>query len=134
MTATEGKPTILIADDEPGFRDLFCFTLEPLGYEITTVADGLQALEAIRRRPFDLVVLDVHMPRMGGPEALTRIRELRPDQRVIVLSSSSDASHSFETLATASGASACLFKPVEIDELIAAIERAIAAPATGGSA
>jgi CheY-like chemotaxis protein len=117
---------ILIADDDLGFRDLFSFTFEPMGYEVVTAADGFEALETIRKRSFDLVVLDVHMPRMGGPEALLRIRELRPEQRVIVLSSSSDESHSIEHRATTLGASACLFKPVDLDTLIAAIERALA--------
>ncbi|MHB8878759.1 MAG: response regulator [Myxococcaceae bacterium] len=134
MTLPGVGKSILIADDEVGFRDLFCFNLEPLGYEIVAVVDGLEALEMLGKRSFDLVVLDVHMPRMGGPEALATIRELRPDQRVIVLSSSSDASHSFESRATASGALACLFKPVELDELIGAIESAFASsPTTGGS-
>ncbi len=117
--------SILVADDELGFRDLFSFCIAPLGYDVVAVCDGVEALEAIKARPFDLVVLDVHMPRMGGPEALAKIRELRRDQRVIVLSSSSDANHRFENSARELGARACLFKPVELDELVATIEHAM---------
>ncbi|MBI2375501.1 MAG: response regulator [Deltaproteobacteria bacterium] len=131
MNALAVRGRILVADDELGFRDLFRFTLEPLGYEIVAVADGLEALEQLQKRTFELVVLDVHMPRMGGPEALARIRAVRPRQRVIILSSSSDASRAFEDQAAAFGASACLFKPVELEELIGAIERAVAE--SGGS-
>jgi CheY-like chemotaxis protein len=124
MTRLPGK-CILIADDEEGIRDLFRFTLEPLGVEVFTATDGWEALEAVRARSFDLVILDVHMPRLSGPEALVKIRELRPTQRVLVVSSSSDASHAFEQRASEFGASACLYKPVELDELLGAIDRAL---------
>jgi CheY-like chemotaxis protein len=123
MNAT-GK-SILVADDEQGIRDLLRFTLEPLGFEVSTAADGVEALEAVAARSFDLVLLDVHMPRLSGPEVLAKIRALRPTQRVLVVSSSSDASLSFEQRVAEYGASACLFKPVELDELLGSIERAL---------
>mgnify|MGYP003576474321 FL=1 len=117
--------SILVADDEQGIRDLLRFTLEPLGFEVSTASDGWEALEAVRARSFDLVLLDVHMPRMSGPEVLEKIRELRPAQKVLVVSSSSDASLAFEQRVAEYGASACLFKPVELDELLGSIERAL---------
>ena len=119
------RQSILIADDEQGFRDLFPFTLEPLGYEVVVAADGQEALDQVRRRSFDLVVLDVHMPRMDGLATLTRIRELRPAQRVVIMSSSSDPDQTFESRATEAGATSCLFKPVELDEIVRAIEQAL---------
>lgn len=124
MTSLSGK-SILVADDEEGIRDLFRFTLEPLGVEVFTARDGWEALQTFQARSFDLVILDVHMPRMTGPEVLSRIREVRPTQKVLVVSSSSDASHSFEQRVTEFGASECLYKPVELDELIGSIERAL---------
>jgi len=122
--------SILVVDDELGIRDLCQFTLEPLGFEVVTARNGLEALEHIRSRPFDLVILDVHMPKMGGPETLLRLRALRPEQRVIVVSSGSDATQAFETKVAAEGIVECLFKPLELDELTGAIERALAR--TGG--
>ena len=124
MMNAAGK-SILVADDEQGIRDLLRFTLEPLGFEVSTASDGWEALEAVRARSFDLVLLDVHMPRMSGPEVLEKIRELRPAQKVLVVSSSSDASLAFEQRVAEYGASACLFKPVELDELLGSIERAL---------
>ena len=121
----ESPKSILLADDEPGFRDLFRFIFEPLGFEVVAVEDGRQALEMIQQRSFDLVVLDVHMPRMGGPEAFQRLREVRPDQKIIVVSSSSDPTCSFETEAVRAEASDCLYNPMEFDELVAAIRRAL---------
>lgn len=125
MMDFSGK-SILVADDEQGIRDLLRFTLEPMGFEVLTVADGVEALQAVEARSFDLVLLDVHMPRLSGPEVLAKIRELRPAQRVLVVSSSSDASLSFEQRVAEYGAASCLFKPVELDELLDSIERALA--------
>jgi CheY-like chemotaxis protein len=119
------RQSVLVADDEQGIRDLLRYTLEPLGFEVTTVCDGQEALEAAQARSFDLVILDVHMPRLSGPEVLAKLRQLRPAQRVLVVSSSSDASHSFETRAAEFGAAACLFKPVDIDELIGTIQQTL---------
>jgi len=122
---TTRAQSILVADDEQGLRDLFHFTLEPIGYEVVTVENGLGALEAIGTRSFDLVILDVHMPGMGGPEAYRRMRDIRPQQKVLVVSSSSDVNHTFEESLTAEKDVECLYKPFTLDEMLAAIEHAI---------
>ena len=109
--------TILIADDEQGFRDLFPYLLEPLGFEVTCVKDGVEAVEKVHEKPFDLILMDIHMPRMGGLEALKKIKTLRPNQRVVIFSSSSDPSYVREKEALESGAFGCLFKPVEMAEI-----------------
>lgn len=135
MRSPGHRGTILVADDEPGFREMLGFTLEPLGFSIVDVADGLEALEKIRKRAFDLVILDVNMPRMAGPETMTRIHELRPAQRIILLSSALEATGSFATEDLPEGTVNYLFKPVDLDELIAAIEQALdPSVAIGGSA
>jgi CheY-like chemotaxis protein len=118
--------SIVVADDELGFRELFRFTFEPLGFEVVTAADGIEALDVVRERAFDLVILDVHMPRMGGPEAFAQVRQIRPDQRILIVSSSSDPTNSFERAVLQAGAADCLFKPMDLDELIAAVEKALA--------
>jgi CheY-like chemotaxis protein len=112
----------LLADDEQGFHDLFHFTFEPLGFEVVTVADGHQAVDVVREHAFDLVILDVHMPRMGGAEALQRIREIRPNQKILMISSS-DIAQSLEAQMAASGAVECLYKPMDLDELLSIVER-----------
>lgn len=122
--AASRAASILVADDEPGMRDLFRFCFEA-DYHIDTAEDGLEAVEAVRRRRYDLLVLDVHMPRMAGPEALAEIRKLRPDQPVLILSSSSDLRHTFEESVMRQGIR-CLFKPVSLDELTEAIDALLA--------
>ena len=115
--------TILIADDEPGIREAYRFLLEPLGYRIILAVDGLDALEKVRKAPFDWILLDVHMPRLRGPETLKQILRLIPGQKVVILSSGSDLALEFENTATSCGAKACLLKPVSADELLKALGR-----------
>ena len=109
--------TILAVDDEIGFRDLYTYMLTPLGFEVTCAEDGLQAVEKIQQRPYDLVLMDIHMPRMTGPEALKKIKSLRPHQKVIIFSSSSDPTYSMENEALKEGAIDCLLKPVDVDRI-----------------
>lgn len=108
---------ILVADDEQGYRDLFTYILEPLGVTVTCVEDGQAAVEKVKEKAFDLILTDVHMPRLSGPEAIKQIKAMRPEQKIVVFSSSSDPSHSFEDHAKQEGALECLFKPVEASEL-----------------
>jgi CheY-like chemotaxis protein len=114
------RRSILLADDEPGMRDLFRFVLEPLGFEVVTAKDGLDAVECFTQRSFDLVVLDMHMPRLNGAEALRRIRALSAGQRILIVSSRADPERDTGPDID------CLFKPIGLDELLAAIERALA--------
>ncbi len=115
------KKRILIIDDEQGIRDLFRFLLEPDGYEVFTANDGLEGVEMFRNNSFDIVFLDVHMPRMKGPEALRIIKQIKPNQIVIIFSSSSDPSFVFESKAKQLGAYTCLYKPVNISEILKVI-------------
>lgn len=128
----DGGTSILVADDERGLRELYHYTLEPIGFEVVTVSNGQAAVDALRERAFDLVILDVHMPVMGGPEALAHIRRLRPEQRVLVVSSSSDVTRASEARVEREYGVECIYKPMTLDELMAAIERALGAGGEGG--
>lgn len=119
------KKKILVADDEKGIRDLFHFLLEPEGYEVFTVEDGLAAVEMIQKDSFDIVFLDVHMPKLRGPEAFKIIKQIKPQQIIIIFSSSSDPDFVFETEASRNGAFECIYKPVNIDEILDLIHRAL---------
>ncbi len=76
-----GKETILVAEDHEGLRELVSETLQALGYTVLLAADGEEAVQLFEqhRDEVDLLVLDVVMPRMRGPEAYSRIQALRPD-------------------------------------------------------
>jgi DNA-binding response OmpR family regulator len=78
------KP-ILIVDDEKNIRLTFSRTLEVLGAEIDCAENGEEALDKLREKEFGLVLLDLQMPVMGGMEVLRRVREIRPDIRIIII-------------------------------------------------
>ena len=86
--AWHGAGVVLLADDEELVRDVTETMLRQLGFEVVTVADGRQAVEAFTADParFDLVLLDLTMPVMTGTEAVSAIRAVRPDARILMMS------------------------------------------------
>jgi DNA-binding NtrC family response regulator len=79
------KQNILIVDDEPNLLESFKIGLELKDYIVSIASSGKLALEEIRKRGFDVVLLDIRMPGMDGLETLTEIKRLRPNQVVIML-------------------------------------------------
>ena len=66
---------ILLADDEAEIRDVLRIYLEKDGYVVTEAADGVEAMNLLRKEPFDLVILDIMMPGVDGYRVLRSIRE-----------------------------------------------------------
>ena len=119
--AGDGKTRILVADDDPQMRRLVRSILERDGYEVTEAADGLDALEQVESRPFDLMMLDVDMPRLDG---LGVLEELRARIRtsgvpVIVLTARTVDT---ETRVLDLGAQDFLSKPVQPNSLQARVK------------
>lgn len=75
----------LLADDDPGLRLTLSALLEQKGYVVTPVENGLEAVEAVSNQEFDIVLLDIRMPRMDGFEACSAIRELENGSNVPIL-------------------------------------------------
>ena len=84
----KAKRMILIADDDPAIRSLVKDILDTQGYRVETVGDGQEAIKLLGRKKFDLIILDVHMPRLEGPQALEVIRLMPSCKKmgVIILS------------------------------------------------
>ena len=78
---------ILVVDDDRATRHILKKVLTAGGYHTTVAKDGIEALEALRRRRFDLLLLDVWMPRMNGLEVLAKLRSRRHKPRVVVMTS-----------------------------------------------
>ncbi|HYG88672.1 MAG TPA: response regulator [Azospirillum sp.] len=121
---------ILMAEDERMTQIVAAALLRRAGHAVTVVDDGRAALEAIEAQPFDLVLLDLHMPEMDGLEALRRIRAL-PDRdkaggRVVLLTAS--AVPEDVERCRAAGADAVLSKPLRLDALLPVLERRPAEP------
>lgn len=78
------KP-ILIVDDEKNIRLTLTHSLEPLGFEIDTAVNGEEALTKVQNEDYGLLLMDLRLPGMNGMEVLQRIRKLRPDIQVIII-------------------------------------------------
>lgn len=115
--------TILLADDNRNIRDYCARELEDEGYQVVVARDGGEALRAVDRRWFDLVVLDIFMPGIDGLEALQRIRSLRPDVPVVFFTSFDDVCQQDER---SRYATACVAKHEDLTELKRVIAAALA--------
>jgi two-component system KDP operon response regulator KdpE len=114
------KPfSVLIADDEEFILAFVSIKLKVSGYQVSTATDGLQALEMIKDKVPDLVIIDLIMPRMDGPRLLREIRKFS-NVPVIILTAV-DAQDSIIKELRA-GADDYLHKPFNPDELVARIE------------
>lgn len=80
------RATILFVDDDPCMREVMAMMLDEEGYEASTAADGLEALAQLRTSIPDLIISDLHMPRMSGIEFLSVIRRRFPAVPVIAIS------------------------------------------------
>lgn len=114
---------ILIVEDEQLLRAGLKLSLTRFGYEVEEAASGEEALERLRARAADLVLLDIHLPGLHGVELMERICRLCPGVKLLILTGKPD-------LESAIGAIKCraldyLIKPVDLDELLGAIRRAL---------
>jgi PAS domain S-box-containing protein len=81
-----GHGHILLMDDEAQIRELSALLLDRLGYSVELAEDGVAGLERFRQRqrPFDLVIVDMNMPNMGGPECVKQLVQLDPAVRIVL--------------------------------------------------
>ena len=114
---------ILVVDDSGLARRGTRRVLEGAGYSVSEAEDGMVALERFFVDKPDLVVLDLVMKGMYGLEVLSKLRELDPHARVIVLSA--DIQTSSRQLVNDAGAAAFLNKPVTSEDLLAAVNAAL---------
>src|SRR5437660_959511 len=116
--AAEAPRTVLVVDDEAEVRELMAGYLRARGLEVVEAANGLEALLKFRLVRPRAVVLDILMPRLGGLQALQRIRALDQNVAVVAVTGSLDTELRAQILA--SGATAILSKPVRLQDLWAA--------------
>ncbi|MFW6081487.1 MAG: sigma-54-dependent transcriptional regulator [Desulfosalsimonas sp.] len=109
------KPQILVVDDDSAHRQMLEAVLNEEGYEVSHAADGAEAVAAVEKRFYDLVLLDIRMAPMGGIEALKKIKEISPGIAVIIMTAYASVGTAVEALK--SGAYDYLTKPLDIDEL-----------------
>jgi DNA-binding NtrC family response regulator len=114
---------VLIVDDEKSILDIISLTLKYENYIIETCLNGFSALEKIKNDNFDLVLLDIKMPKMDGLEVLEKIKEYNEDIVVIMISGHGNIETAVE--ATKKGAYNFIEKPPDLHELKLTIKNAL---------
>ncbi|THF60579.1 response regulator [Pseudothauera nasutitermitis] len=114
---------ILIADDQDSVRRLISVVLEKEGYRTVCVADGAQAIDAFRAEAFDLVLLDIRMPGVDGLEALRRMKEMRAEVPMILMTAYAGVETAVDALKL--GAFDYIVKPFDVEDLKQLIGKAL---------
>jgi len=117
----ERRGNILIVDDNINLCKTMSFILGRKGYEVTTAKDGPEAIEKVKERPFDIIFMDIKMPLMDGVEAYRKIKKIRFETAVVMMTA-----YAVEDLiakALKEGAYGIIYKPLDIEKVISLIER-----------
>jgi two-component system, OmpR family, KDP operon response regulator KdpE len=123
VTAATTPVRVLVVDDEPAIRRFLRTSLGARGYHVVEAEDGEPALDALRRGPMDVLILDLGLPGVDGFEVIRQLRELGSTIPIIVLSSRTDERGKVAALDL--GADDYLTKPFGVDELHARVRTAL---------
>lgn len=118
------SPRILVVEDDTDLRETLWRALSREGYQVSQAGDGTEALSALRMRPYDLAIIDLVLPRMGGIQILEQLRSLGLAIPAIVITAYGDR-FSYNR-ATELGAAEFLVKPVRLVELYRAVRQVLA--------
>ena len=114
------KFDVLVVDDNEDLLNTFSLILRRHGFNVDTAQDGTSAVEKFRMHHFDLILMDIVMPRMNGVEAFNRIREISPGAKVILMTAYSE--DELIKIAVDEGAHRVVHKPLRIDQIIKLIK------------
>jgi len=114
---------ILLAEDDNSVRHFLARSLELAGHEVLAFADGEDALPTLSAGPFDILISDVVMPRLGGIELAIKAKEFTPGLPVIYITGFSAVA--MEDAHDMAGVSQLLSKPFHLNSLVEAVDRAL---------
>ncbi len=114
---------LLVVDDEHGLREFLEIVLAKRGFAVTTAATGEEALARCEKERFDLIIQDIRMPGMGGLRLLEKLRAMRPETPVVIMTAYSTWDSATEAMRL--GAFDYVRKPFVTEEILKIINRAI---------
>jgi CheY-like chemotaxis protein len=123
---TESPASILVVDDDPDICQNLSDILTDLGYRVDVASHGFGALELIRQKPYDVVLLDYKMPGMDGLTLYREIRKLRADTVAVMVTAYAEGDTAEAALAA--GAWKVLAKPVDLPRLLGLVDAALEQP------
>lgn len=119
----EDKAQILIIDDDPGMCSTLSDILEEVGHKVCSYEKGMEALDWLKKNPFDVIIVDINLPDMSGMKLLEEARLINPESAVIMMTGSASVETAVEAMKE--GAYAYIVKPFDMDELKTVIKKAI---------
>ena len=126
FTSLGNAQRVLLVEDTPINQTLETILLNRMGYEVTLASNGLEAVEAFRSGPFDLILMDIQMPEMGGIEATQLIRQLENQEHLCttpIIAVTANALKGDREHYLASGMDGYVSKPISIEALKSEIQR-----------
>ncbi|MEW6087850.1 MAG: response regulator [bacterium] len=114
------KLKVLIVDDNERFCNNIVDILELKGYDISGVYDGYQAVEAVKKQKFDIVLMDIKMPGMNGVDTVKMLRTIDPDINIVMITAFADDSVYKDELKNSN--LKIMQKPMDIDKLCTVLE------------
>ena len=120
---SDKKFSILLVEDEENLQEALKLNLELEGYEITSAYDGAEALRAVQKEYFNLIILDVMLPELDGIQVCETIRLSNPDSPILILSAKNSSAD--RILGLKKGADDYLTKPFNLEELLLRVNKLI---------
>jgi two-component system response regulator HydG len=117
-----GKADILIVDDNVSQCKTMSLILRHKGYTVATASNGPEAIDKVQARPFDVIFMDIKMPLMNGVETYRRIKEIRPE--AVVMMMTAYAVEDLVQQALEEGAHGIVYKPLDIERMLTIVEEA----------
>ena len=115
--STQQKKKVLIVDDGITMRMYYRDVLEKAGFTVEEAANGVEGLEKMLAGPFDLIVVDINMPKMNGYEFVSHLRKDPASQSIPVMTVSTEDQERDKVKAYEAGANFYMVKPIRPDEL-----------------
>ncbi|MDH4071216.1 MAG: response regulator [Ignavibacteria bacterium] len=117
------KKRLLVVDDEDALRTVLCSELKSEGFAVQDASDGDEAIDILERDEFDLVLLDIKMPKVNGFDVLKHVKEKHPSTKVVMLTGFADLKNAIESKKL--GAEDFVSKPYDLVDLLTTIERVL---------
>jgi len=114
------KAHILVVDDSISMCRSMALVLKEHGYAVSTAVDGLEAIDRVKEKPFDITFMDVKMPGMDGMATYKKIKQIRPDAVVIIITAY--AVNGLVEEALQEGAYGAIDKPFDVEKVLTMVD------------